>query len=62
MLSEISAISEIVAVKPGIEPRTSCSASQELNHYTTATKAFLSLRFIGKVLGPNFLDRLGNYL
>ena len=29
-------ISEIVAARQGIEPHTSCSASQELNHYTTA--------------------------
>ena len=29
-------ISEIVMVRPGIEPRTSCSASQQLKHYTTA--------------------------
>ena len=29
-------ISEIVAARPEIEPRTSCSANQELNHYTTA--------------------------
>ena len=29
--------SGIVAARPGIEPRTSWSASQELNHYTTAT-------------------------
>ena len=28
--------SEIVVARPGIEPQTSCSASQELNHYTTA--------------------------
>ena len=29
-------ISEIQVARPGIKPRTSCSASQELNHYTTA--------------------------
>ena len=31
-------ISEVVAARPGIEPRTSCSASQEVtcNYYTTA--------------------------
>ena len=29
-------IYEIVAARPGIEPRTSCSVSEELNHYTTA--------------------------
>ena len=29
-------ISDIVAARPGIELRTSCSVSQELNHYTTA--------------------------
>ena len=28
-------MSEIVAARLGIEPRTSCSASQELNYYTT---------------------------
>ena len=28
-------ISEIEAVRAGIEPHTSCSASKELNHYTT---------------------------
>ena len=27
--------SGIVAARPGIEPQTYCSASQELNHYTT---------------------------
>ena len=27
-------ISEIVAARPGIKPLTSCSARQELNHYT----------------------------
>ena len=30
-------ISEIIAARPGIERRTSCSASQELIHYTIAT-------------------------
>ena len=30
-------ISEIVVARSGIEPRASCSASQELNHYTTAS-------------------------
>ena len=29
-------ISEIVVARPAIEPRTSWSAGQELNHYTTA--------------------------
>ena len=47
--SDISAISrqEItnsknVVVRPGIEPRTSCSVSQELNHYITAAPCVVS--------------------
>ena len=36
-------ISEIVAERPGIEPRTSCSASQELNHYTIAAPTFIRM-------------------
>ena len=32
--------SGIVAARPGIEPQTSCSASQELNHYTTTAPVF----------------------
>ena len=35
-------ISEIQMARPGIEPRTSCSASQELNHYTTAAPSWTS--------------------
>ena len=34
--------SGIVAARPGIEPQTSCSASQELNHYTTTAPVFFS--------------------
>ena len=35
-------ISEIVVARPGIEPRTSCSTSQELSHYTTAAPPYSS--------------------
>ena len=35
-ISRQEIISKIVVVRPGIEPRTSCSVSQELNHYITA--------------------------
>ena len=35
--------SEIVAARPGIEPRTSCSASQELNHCIIAAPNVLSV-------------------
>ena len=38
---ENHAIFEIVGARPGIEPQTSCSATQELNHYTTAAPCMI---------------------
>ena len=35
--------SEIVAARSGIEPRTSCSASQELNYYIITATNVLNL-------------------
>ena len=35
--------SEIVAARPGIEPRTSCSASQEFNHCIIAAPNVLNV-------------------
>ena len=34
---------EIVAARPGIEPRSSCSANEELNLYTTAAPITVKL-------------------
>ena len=47
-------ISEIQVARRGIEPRTSCSASQELNH--SATAALLTI-FVQK---PHFWPKIQN--
>ena len=35
---------KIQVARPGIEPRTSCSASQELNHSATAAPSYFDIR------------------
>ena len=37
-------ISEIVTTRPKLEPLTTCSASQKLNHYTTTTPPRVSVK------------------
>ena len=43
-------IYEIQRARPGIELRTPCSASQELNHSTTAAQCFNTLSYFMKTL------------
>ena len=44
-------ISEIQVTRPGIEPRTSCSASQELNHSTNAAPISTYITFCLHIAG-----------
>ena len=37
---------KIQVARPGIEPRSSCSASQELNHSVSATAALISIETV----------------